>query len=87
MMHLFLGDSFRLGVTKYLKKHRYGNAEQDDLWAALTKQAHDDGSLDNSLSVKEVMDTWTLQTGYPLVTVVRDYDKGTAKLTQVRVYY
>ncbi|XP_014280242.1 aminopeptidase N isoform X2 [Halyomorpha halys] len=84
MMHLFLGDSFRTGVTKYLKKHKYGNAEQDDLWAALTEQAHADGSLDQSLTVKEVMDTWTVQTGYPLVTVVRDYEKGTAKLTQKR---
>lgn len=29
MMHLFLGEeSFRWGVSNYLKKHKYGNAEQ-----------------------------------------------------------
>lgn len=29
MMHLFLGEeAFRWGVSKYLKKHKYGNAEQ-----------------------------------------------------------
>lgn len=84
MMHLFLGDSFRLGVTNYLKKHRYGNAEQDDLWESLTEQAHKDGTLDTSMTVKEVMDSWTLQTGYPLIRVSRDYEKGTASLTQKR---
>lgn len=39
MMNLFLGEEvFRRGVSEYLKKHRYGNAEQDDLWASLTEQ-------------------------------------------------
>lgn len=41
MMSLFLGEEvFRHGVSEYLKKHQYKNAEQDDLWAALTEQAH-----------------------------------------------
>ncbi|XP_013790479.2 aminopeptidase N-like [Limulus polyphemus] len=30
------------------------------------------------------MDSWTLQTGYPVVTVSRDYETGTAKVTQNR---
>ena len=29
------------------------------------------------------MDTWTLQTGFPLITVKRNYDSGTAKISQV----
>jgi aminopeptidase N len=31
-----------------------------------------------------VMDTWTLHTGYPVVTVTRDYEKGTADVRQQR---
>ena len=31
-----------------------------------------------------VMDTWTLQMGYPVVTVIRDYNNGGANLTQKR---
>ena len=30
------------------------------------------------------MDTWTLQMGFPVVEVRRDYDKRSAQLTQVR---
>nr|AVD96938.1 putative APN-2 [Nilaparvata lugens] len=85
MMNLFLGEEvFRQGVSNYLKAHRYSNAEQDDLWAALTDQAHKAGSLDKALTVKEIMDTWTLQTGYPVVTVTRDYEKGAATVSQKR---
>lgn len=45
---------------------------QDDLWASLTEQAHIDGTLDRAVTVKDIMDTWTLQKGYPLVTVSRN---------------
>lgn len=85
MMHLFLGeDAFRWGVSNYLKKHKYGNAEQDNLWDCLTEEAHKQDALPKSITVKQIMDAWTLQTGYPIITVERDYDKGTADITQVR---
>ena len=36
MMASFLGmENFKAGVTNYLNAHKYGNAEQDDLWKAL----------------------------------------------------
>lgn len=85
MMNLFLGEEvFRNGVTNYLIANRFSNAEQDDLWASLTDAAHKAGTLDKGLTVKEIMDTWTLQTGYPVVTVTRDYEKGSATLQQER---
>ena len=84
MMHSFLGEEvFRRGVSKYLKKHAYGNAEQDDLWAALTEEAARAHALPDCLSVKMIMDTWTVQSGYPVVTVERDYDRGVANISQV----
>ncbi|XP_058125970.1 aminopeptidase N-like [Anopheles ziemanni] len=85
MMHLFLGEeTFRNGVSRYLEKHAYGNAEQDDLWAALTEEAHANGVLPDEINVKTVMDSWTLQTGYPVITVTRNYDDNSATVTQVR---
>jgi aminopeptidase N len=85
MMQMFLGEeSFQLGVSNYLKKHTYANAKQDDLWAALTEVAHSRQDLPKELSVKEIMDTWTLQVGYPIVHVERNYDTNSAELTQSR---
>ena len=63
---------------------KYQAADQDDLWQFLTEQAHRDGTLPKDISVKEVMDTWTLQMGFPVVTVSRDYGTGSARLAQVR---
>lgn len=85
MMHLFLGeDAFRFGVSKYLKKHKYGNAEQNDLWESLTEEAHKRDTLPKTITVNQIMDSWTVQTGYPIITVNRNYEKGTADITQVR---
>uniref|UniRef100_A0A1B6D6B8 Aminopeptidase n=1 Tax=Clastoptera arizonana TaxID=38151 RepID=A0A1B6D6B8_9HEMI len=85
MMNSFLGEEvFQQGVSNYLKLHKYSNAEQDDLWKSLTDKAHESGALPKDMSVKEIMDTWTVQTGYPVVTVTRDYNKKTVTLTQNR---
>ncbi|XP_053969911.1 aminopeptidase Ey-like isoform X2 [Anastrepha ludens] len=85
MMHLFLGDeAFRAGLHYYLKKHAYANAEQDDLWSALTEAAHKYRTLPKSFDIKTIMDSWTLQTGYPIITVTRDYERKIAKVTQMR---
>lgn len=85
MMQMFLGEeSFRRGVSAYLKKHEYANAKQDDLWSALTEIAHSLEALPKKFTVKEIMDTWTLQVGYPIVNVERNYDTHSAQLTQSR---
>ncbi|XP_017783439.1 PREDICTED: aminopeptidase N-like isoform X1 [Nicrophorus vespilloides] len=86
MMTLFLGEeTFRMGVSNYLKKHKYGNAEQDDLWSSLTTEAHRSGFPKN-LTVKTVMDTWTVQTGYPVIHVNRLYGQNALELKQERYY-
>lgn len=73
MMHGFLGnDAFRGGLNEYLTTFAYGNAVQDDLWAIMTKHGHKFETLPNEMNVKEIMDSWTLQPGYPVVTVERN---------------
>ena len=44
---------------------KFAAAEQDDLWHYLTEQAHRDKTLPEDLTVKIIMDTWTLQMGFP----------------------
>ncbi|XP_068157022.1 aminopeptidase N-like [Drosophila tropicalis] len=85
MMHMFLGEeSFRFGLQQYLQKYSYKNAEQDNLWESLTQAAHKYRALPKSYDIKTIMDSWTLQTGYPVINVTRDYESNSAKLTQER---
>jgi aminopeptidase N len=85
MMDKFLtSGTFKQGLTNYLRAFQFDSAEQDDLWKYLTEQGHRDGTLRSDLTVKQVMDTWTLQTGFPLLTVNRNYEAGTAKISQER---
>ncbi|XP_069189122.1 aminopeptidase N-like [Procambarus clarkii] len=85
MMNHFLTErTLRKGLSNYLSVFKYGNAEQDDLWEHLTEAAHQDGSLPLHLTVKTIMDTWTLQKGYPVIMVDRSPDGTSATVSQER---
>ncbi len=60
LMRLMGERSFFAGLKEYFKKHQYGNTTGDDLWAALQPHA--------KFNVKEFMDAWILQSGYPMLT-------------------
>ncbi|XP_013408526.1 uncharacterized protein LOC106172388 isoform X2 [Lingula anatina] len=79
MSHFLTEDLFRRGLTHYLNRHAYDVATHDDLWNALTEQTQKEGEL---MDVKTIMDTWTLQMGYPVVKINRDYSGHSATVTQ-----
>ncbi|XP_037686396.1 glutamyl aminopeptidase [Choloepus didactylus] len=54
-------EKFQKGCQNYLVKYKFKNAKTSDFWEAL-EEASD-------LPVKEVMDTWTRQMGYPVLNV------------------
>ncbi|XP_017785900.1 PREDICTED: glutamyl aminopeptidase-like isoform X2 [Nicrophorus vespilloides] len=54
---------FQKGVTMYLNKHAYGNAVTQDLLNELQSLSED------GVDITEFMNTWTVQKGYPIVTV------------------
>lgn len=84
---MVLGEyTFKVGLIRYLKAKQYANAYHDDLWEELTKQAHIDGTLDKNITLKQIMDSWILQTGFPVLTVTRNYAENNAVITQVRQY-
>eukprot|EP00211_Chloroparvula_japonica_P005190 CAMPEP_0119122522 /NCGR_PEP_ID=MMETSP1310-20130426/2751_1 /TAXON_ID=464262 /ORGANISM="Genus nov. species nov., Strain RCC2339" /LENGTH=855 /DNA_ID=CAMNT_0007112187 /DNA_START=44 /DNA_END=2608 /DNA_ORIENTATION=- len=56
------GDTFASALNFYLTRHQYGNATTEDLWKALGEHT--------GMPVKELMDTWTKQMGYPFVHAV-----------------
>ncbi|KAF0884395.1 glutamyl aminopeptidase isoform X1 [Crocuta crocuta] len=64
-------EKFQKGCQIYLENYQYRNAKTDDFWGALEKASN--------LPVKEVMDTWTKQMGYPVLDV-----KDMRNITQKR---
>ncbi|XP_077977883.1 aminopeptidase N-like [Glandiceps talaboti] len=79
MIRCFLGDTIAFeGFRNYLQKNSYGNAYTDDLWTAMTETALESGV---NIDMKEVMDPWLLQLGFPVVTITRK-DNTTAMIEQ-----
>ncbi len=62
MLAEYLGhDTFRDGLRHYLKKHSYNNTETVQLWESFEKVS--------KKNVVKMMNTWTKQTGYPLISL------------------
>ncbi|XP_050529009.1 puromycin-sensitive aminopeptidase isoform X2 [Daktulosphaira vitifoliae] len=69
MLHNFIGDEdFRKGMNLYLTKHQYSNTFTEDLWAALEEASNK--------PVKAVMSTWTLQKGFPVITIEKEEENS-----------
>ncbi len=69
MLEAFVGEEkFRLGVSSYLKKYSYQNAEASDLWNSIAETTNDS-------SIKELMKSWISQPGYPLLEVSKIKNK------------
>ncbi|XP_022371171.1 glutamyl aminopeptidase [Enhydra lutris kenyoni] len=64
-------EKFQKGCQIYLAKYKFKNAKTEDFWGALQEASN--------LPVKEVMDTWTKQMGYPVLNV-----NNTRNITQKR---
>ena len=57
-------ETIRNGLTNYLKKHRFGNAVTGDLWSAISEAWN---GTHRNFSIPDMMDSWTLQMGYPII--------------------
>lgn len=85
MLHKLLGDEvFYIGIRSYLQRHAYGSVKQADLWQALQEAVDLKSPSASDIRWATVMDSWTLQKGYPLLTVLRNYSSNTVWLNQTR---
>lgn len=67
MLQDYLGaDAFRDGLRHYLKTHSYKNTDTIDLWQALEDIS--------KKPVKEFMNAWTAQKGFPILSVSKNGD-------------
>ncbi len=76
MLKKYIGeDAFRSGLTQYFKANAYKNTIDTDLWKALGETSQKD--------IKNFMETWILQPGYPVIHVSKN--GKTITLTQERL--
>lgn len=68
MIESYMGkEAFRDSIRSYLQKHAYENATGEDLWKAMEEVSRQ--------PVNDIMQAWTKNQGYPLVTVTRKGNK------------
>jgi puromycin-sensitive aminopeptidase len=80
MLEQYLGaEVFRKGISHYLQVHAHGNTETADLWDALEAVSGE--------PVRQTMDSWILQGGYPLVSAELGTDGQSLALSQQRFFY
>ncbi|XP_044131844.1 aminopeptidase Q [Bufo gargarizans] len=60
---------FLKGISSYLKKFSFSNADQDGLWNHLQMFIDDQDEVKLPMSLKNIMDSWTWKKGVPLVTL------------------
>ncbi|XP_059049682.1 aminopeptidase N-like [Achroia grisella] len=79
--HTITEDLFHKGLVIYLNDWKYTNAEENDLWAAMSKAT---AALPDfkELSLVKFMNSWTRQAGYPVVNVIRNYETGEVEFQQ-----
>lgn len=77
MISKYCGEqTFLEGIRQYIKKHAYGNTRTEDLWAALSNAS--------GKPIEKVMDIWTKNVGYPVVTVTENKDGKSIHVKQNR---
>ncbi|XP_063992263.1 aminopeptidase N-like [Diachasmimorpha longicaudata] len=79
--HIVTEEVFHDGIRKYLNKYQFSSVETNDLWRSL-QESYDDTEESSPLNIQEIMNPWLEQTGYPLLTVVRNYTTGIVNITQ-----
>lgn len=60
-------------MNLYLNKHQYSNTFTEDLWLALEEASNK--------PVKAVMSTWTLQKGFPVISVEKETENADGSRT------
>lgn len=65
MIHDFVGTiKFRNSLSSYFNEFAYANAQSHDLWRHL--------EVSSQIPITNVLKSWTIQQGYPLVTAKRN---------------
>ncbi|KAF2323598.1 hypothetical protein GH714_036269 [Hevea brasiliensis] len=73
MLQGYLGDDMiQKSLSSYMKKYAWGNARTEDLWSIISEES--------GVQVSSMMDSWTKQKGYPVISV--KYEDGFLEFEQ-----
>jgi hypothetical protein len=69
IIHKFslLMQAMRAGIRSFLVKYSYLSASTEDLWNSF--------ETENDFNVVEMMETWTKQKGFPVISVMKNLIK------------
>ncbi|XP_049868546.1 glutamyl aminopeptidase-like isoform X2 [Pectinophora gossypiella] len=82
MLEGFIGEeNFRQGISDYLKKYKFGNTVTQDLLDLLEPYFKKNNP---DLKLSYIVDTWTTQMGYPVLTVSKSDEPNKFIITQQR---
>ncbi|XP_074096534.1 aminopeptidase N-like isoform X2 [Cotesia typhae] len=73
------GENFRIGIRNYLKHNKFQAVTSDNFNDEMVQVS---GKMNKSL--EQALINWENTSGYPLVTISRNYSTNTAKITQSR---
>lgn len=63
----------------------YQTATQDDLWDLYTQTAQSESIIPKTVTVKALMNSWSAQSGYPLITIDRNYSSEIGIINQTKI--
>uniref|UniRef100_A0A1B0D9N5 ERAP1-like C-terminal domain-containing protein n=1 Tax=Phlebotomus papatasi TaxID=29031 RepID=A0A1B0D9N5_PHLPP len=82
--HVLGKQTFRKGLQKYIKDMAFKVAEPKDLYRNIQEAADEDNSLPDDVKVEDFLSSWVDQPGYPLLTVIRNYESNEIVVNQQR---
>ncbi|XP_008551763.3 thyrotropin-releasing hormone-degrading ectoenzyme-like [Microplitis demolitor] len=77
-------EVYQTGLQNYLKNNLFKTATLDDLWNSL-QHAYNNRFKNSPRNIKNIIDCWVQQPGYPIINITRNYDTGFLRITQKNV--
>lgn len=85
MMRNVLGeDNWTAGLKAYLTARQLNTANSDHLYTGLQSAILGKNVLPDGVTVKDIMESWATEKGYPVLSVRRTYETGSVIISQER---
>ncbi|XP_055602737.1 aminopeptidase N-like [Uranotaenia lowii] len=85
MFRRIIGETYwQAGMKDYIETHKLDNVTPDDLYEALQKAIAGKNVIPTSVTIKQLMESWTNVPGYPVLNVRRLYKTGEVIISQDR---